>query len=140
MVKKTIILLVLYFLFNFTLIVCGERYILRNLTKSQEAEPFFLPLGAEAARKIYQEPEPLGKTIRSQSRLIKKSGAGAGAAKKLAGSPALHIMIIYHTPPSPLSRHIYYMYEQYLIYSAMYIVYKYILIRHFLNFFFLKII
>ena len=80
MVKKTIILLVLYFLFNFTLIVCGERYILRNLTKSQEPEPFFLPLGAEAARKIYQEPEPLGKTIRSQSRLIKKSGAGAGAA------------------------------------------------------------
>ena len=38
-----------------------------------------------------QEPEPLGKKIRSRSRLKKKSGAGAG--KKFAGSPALIIVV-----------------------------------------------
>ena len=44
------------------------------LTNSQEPELIF-------------EPEPLEKNTRSRSRLKKKSGAGA--AKKLAGSPAL---------------------------------------------------
>jgi hypothetical protein len=43
----------------------------------------------EPLEKKYQEPEPLGKKNRSQSRLKKKSGAGAG--KKFAGFPALHI-------------------------------------------------
>ena len=60
----------------------------------------FWLLGAGAAQKKYQEPElePLGKKIRSQSRLKKKSEArvGAGAAKKFAGSPAL-ISIQLHT-------------------------------------------
>ena len=53
-----------YIFGSFTLLVCGEKNILPNLTNSQEPEP---------------EPEPLEK----------KSGAGAGAAKKLAGSSAL---------------------------------------------------
>jgi len=35
------------------------------------------------------ETEPLGKKIRSRSRLKKKSGVRAGAGKKFAGSPAL---------------------------------------------------
>ena len=38
------------------------------------------------------EPEPLEKKTRSRSRLEKKSGAGA--AKKLAGSPALIVIFI----------------------------------------------
>ena len=47
-------------------------------TNSQGPEPvFFRPLSAGAARKKYQEPEPLEKKVR------------AGAAKKFAGSPAL---------------------------------------------------
>ena len=77
MVKKTIILLVLYFL-PFYLLVFGEKNILPNLTNSQEPEPVFIgPL----------EPEPLEKNTRSLSRLGKKSGAGA--VKKLAGSSVL---------------------------------------------------
>ena len=63
-----------YIFCSFTLIVCGEKNVLPNLTNSQEPEP---------------EPEPLGKTIRSRSRL--KIKPGAGAVKKFAGSPALHI-------------------------------------------------
>ena len=58
---------------------------------AKEPEPVgagcFWPLGAGAARKKYPESEPLGKKIRSRSQLKKKSGAGA--AKKLASSPAL---------------------------------------------------
>ena len=52
--------------------------------KVEEAE-------AEEGREKAEEPEqePLGKKIRSRSRLKKKSGAGA--AKKFAGSPALVI-------------------------------------------------
>ena len=38
MIKKTIILLVLNFFCRFTLIVCGEKIILPNLTNSQEPE------------------------------------------------------------------------------------------------------
>ena len=66
------------FFCSFTLLVCGEKNILQNLTNSQEPEP-----GVFGSL----EPEPLGKKIRSRSRLKKKSGAGA--AKKFAGSPAL---------------------------------------------------
>jgi len=80
MIKKTIILLVLYFFCRFTLLVCGEKNILANLNNSQEPEP-------EPLEKKTQEPEPLEKKNRSRSRLNKKSGAGAG--KKFAGSPAL---------------------------------------------------
>ena len=57
---KKNILLVLYFL-HFTLLVCGEKNILPNLTNSQEPEP--VAFGSF-------EPEPLEK----------KPGAGAGAA------------------------------------------------------------
>ena len=70
MIKKTIILLVLYF---FT--VC-----------SLEPEPL---------DKKNQEPEPIGKknqepeTEQEPEPLEKKSRAGAGAAKKFASSPAL---------------------------------------------------
>ena len=69
-----------------------------NLTNSQEPEPvFFGPLRPEPKplEKKYQETEPelepLEKKIRSRSRLTIKSGAGAGvgAAKKFAVSPAL---------------------------------------------------
>ena len=46
MVKKTIILLVLYFC-SFTLLVCGEKNILPNLTNNLIAGAgFFWPLGA----------------------------------------------------------------------------------------------
>ena len=51
------------------------------------------PLGAGAALKKYQEPEPLGENIRSRSGLKKKSGAGA--ATILAGSVALYIVYSY---------------------------------------------
>ena len=59
MIKKTNILLVLYFYCRtrFTLLVCGEKNILANLTNSQEPEP-----GVFGSL----EPEPLKK----------KSGAG----------------------------------------------------------------
>ena len=74
-----------YIFCSFTLIVCGEKNILPNLTKSQEPEPVsFGPL----------EPVSLKKNTRSLSRsrleknqepepLEKNSGA---AAKQLAGS------------------------------------------------------
>jgi len=81
---------------SFTFLVCGEKNILPNLTNSQEPEPvFFGPLEPK--------PEPLGKKIpgtgavaalekiRSRSRLKKKSGA----AKKLAGSPALPYILTF---------------------------------------------
>ena len=98
MIKKTIILLVLYFFCRFTSLVCGEKNILANLTNSQEpvgagrSRVFLAPWSRSRSRlKKNQEPEPLGKKIRSRSRsrLKKKSGAGAGAGKKFVGSPAL---------------------------------------------------
>ena len=46
-----------------------------------QEEPVAVPRDGEP------EPEPLGKKVRSRSRLEKKSGAGAN--KKLAGSSAL---------------------------------------------------
>ena len=82
MVKKTIILLVLYFL----------QFYLTSLIARSRSQFFFGPLEPE--------PEPLEKNTRSRSRLGKKSGtgaeagaawkkAGAEAAKKFTGSPAL---------------------------------------------------
>ena len=79
MIKKTVILLVLYFFCSFTLLVCGEKNILPNLTNSQEPDPFFGPL----------EPEPLEKNTRSWSLLKKKVRSQSRAAKKFAGSSAL---------------------------------------------------
>ena len=88
MVKKTIILLVLYFFAVLPYKFAGKRIF------CQEAGAGCLwPLGAGAAPKKIpgagaeweknQEPEP------GPEPLEKKSGAGAGAAKKFAGSPAL---------------------------------------------------
>ena len=69
-----------------------------NLTNSQEPEPGVFgsleePEPESLEKKQESEPEPLGKKIRSRSRLKKKSGARAGAAKKFAGSPALVKML-----------------------------------------------
>ena len=48
MVKKQLFYL-FYVFCSFTLLVCGEKNILANLTNSQEPEPGFLwPLGAGA--------------------------------------------------------------------------------------------
>ena len=58
---------------SFTLVVSGGKIILSNLTNIQEPEPHVFGR---------LEPEPLGKNTRSWSRLGKKSGAGAGAARK----------------------------------------------------------
>ena len=59
-----------YIFYSFTLLVCVEKNILPNLSNSQEPEQFFFgPLEPEALKKI----------------------PPAGAAKKLAGSPALLI-------------------------------------------------
>ena len=72
MIKKTLILLDLYFL-QFTLLVCEEKNIFPNLTNSQEPEPGVFdslepePLekkpGAAAAWEKNQEPEPLEKKL-----------------------------------------------------------------------------
>ena len=77
-----------YLFYVFSLAVCGEKNIEPNLTNSQKSEPVFLSLGAGAARKKYQEPEPPGK--KSGAGAARKNESGAGAAKKLAGSPVLH--------------------------------------------------
>ena len=70
MIKKQLFYL-FYIFCSFTLLVCGEKNILPNLTNSQEPEP-----GVFCS--LEPEPEPLEK---------KKSGADA--AKTIAGSPAL---------------------------------------------------
>ena len=64
MVKKTIILLVLYFFLQLYLTSLREK---EYFAKEPVGAGCFWLLGAGAARKKYQEPEPLGK----------KSGAGA---------------------------------------------------------------
>ena len=83
------------FFCSFTLLVCGERNMLPNLTNSQEPEP--IGAGADRSR-VFLAPWSLSrskKNTRSRSRLGKKSRAGAackkksGAPKKFAGSPAL---------------------------------------------------
>ena len=74
-----------YIFCSFTLLVCGKKNIFSNLTNSQELGVLG-SLEPEPLEKK-QEPEPIGKKIRS--RLKKKSGAGDGAAKKFAGSTAL---------------------------------------------------
>ena len=77
MVKKTIILLILCFC-SFTLLVCGEKNILPNLTNRKEPEPVFLaPWSRSRSKKNIrsqsrfgknQEPEPDEKKVRSRSR------------------------------------------------------------------------
>ena len=63
MIKKKQLFYSFYiFICRFTLLVCGEKNILANLTNSQEPEPL---------EKKNQEPEPLGKKIRSRSSLKK---------------------------------------------------------------------
>ena len=92
MVKKNIILLVLYFLQFYISNLWGKN-ISPNWTNSQEPEPHVLgPLEPETLEKI---------NIRSQSRLGKnqqperlEKKAGAGAAKKLSGFPALYFGIL----------------------------------------------
>ena len=79
MIKKQLFYL-FYIFCSFTLLVCGEKNLLPNLTNSQEPEP-----GVFGS--LEPEPEPLGKKIKSRSRLKKK--LGAGAEKEIAGSPAL---------------------------------------------------
>ena len=75
MVKKTIILLVLYFFCSFTLLVCGEK----NILPRSRSRVFLAPWsrsrsrskkipGAGAAWEKNQEPEPLEKKVRSRSR------------------------------------------------------------------------
>ena len=73
--KKKQLFYLFYIICSSTLLFCGERNILPNLTNSQEPEPVFLPLEPK--------PEPLEKRI-----------PGAGAATKLAGSPALNEITI----------------------------------------------
>ena len=78
MIKKNNYLTCFVFLCRFTLLVCGEKNILANLTNSQEPEPVgagcFWLLGAGAAWEKNQEPEPepLEKKVRSRSRSRKK--------------------------------------------------------------------
>ena len=61
MVKKKQLFYLFYIFCSFTLLVCGEKNILPNLTNSQETEPGFWTFGAGAAREKNPEPEPLGK-------------------------------------------------------------------------------
>ena len=72
MVKKQLFYL-FYTFCSFTLLVCGEKNILQNLTNSPEPEPdFFWPLGSEpfekkiagagAAWEKNQEPQALEKS------------------------------------------------------------------------------
>jgi len=81
MVKKTIILLVLYFFCSFTLLVCGEKNILPrsrsrvflapwSWSRSKKNPGAGAGAGAGAAWEKNQEPEPepLEKKVRSWSR------------------------------------------------------------------------
>ena len=54
MIKKQLFYL-FYIFCNFTLLVCGEKNILLNLTNSQKPEPL--------EKNQEPEPEPLGKQI-----------------------------------------------------------------------------
>ena len=85
MFKKTIILLV-YIFCSFTLLVCGEKNILPIVRSGSR---FFWPLGAGAARKKTGSRSRLGKNQESEPEPLEKKKSGAGAAKKIAGSPAL---------------------------------------------------
>ena len=101
MVKKNYFNRYIFFC-SFTLLVCGEKYILYFAVRAG----CFWPLEAGAARKKYQEPEPetLGKKIRSRSRSRLKKKSGAGAAKKFARSPALYLYLISALQDSPAPR------------------------------------
>ena len=83
------------FFCRFTLLVCGEKNILANLTNSQEPEP--VVFGS-----LEPDPEPLEKKTRSRSRLGKKSGAGAGAAWKKSQEPEPQKNL---PAPQPWTRH-----------------------------------
>ena len=61
MFKITIILLVLYFLQFYISSLWGKQILAKLNQKSRAGTAYFWPLGAGAARKKYQEPEPLGK-------------------------------------------------------------------------------
>ena len=96
MVKKNNYFTCFIFFCRFTLLVCGEKNILSNLTNSQEPEPGVFssfepePLEKKTRSRSQsrsrlgknQEPEPLEKKVRSRS------------LKKFAGSPALFIASI----------------------------------------------
>ena len=85
MVKKQLFYL-FYIFCSFTLLVCGEKNILQNLTNIQEQESVFLaPWSRSRSKKNIWS--------RSRSHLGKKSGAGAD--KKFAGSPALDFSILF---------------------------------------------
>ena len=76
MIKKTIILLNCFiFFYRFTSLVCGEKNILANLTRSRirlgkksGAGAAWKKVRSRSRLKKSQEPEPLGEKIRSQSR------------------------------------------------------------------------
>ena len=76
MAKKTIIILVLYFFFSFTLLVCGKKNILPR-SRSRSEPGVFGPLEPEpeSLEKKYQEPEPepLWKKNQEPEPLEKKS-------------------------------------------------------------------
>ena len=78
MVKKNNYFTSFIFFGSFTFLVCGEKNIClgKRIFCQGAGAGRFWPLGAEAARKKNQEPEP--------EPLEKKSGAGA--AKKFSGS------------------------------------------------------
>ena len=71
------------FFCRFTLLVCGEKNILANLTNSQEPEP-----GVFGSL----EPEPLEKN----------TGAGAGAAWEKNQEP--HVYVLLESEPKPLGK------------------------------------
>ena len=86
MVKKTIILVVLYFFCSFTLLVCEEK----NISPRSRSRVFW-PLRAGATRKKIPGAgagAAWGNNQELEPELLEKK-SGAGAAKKFAGSPAL---------------------------------------------------
>ena len=59
MVKKTITLLVLYFLKFYLTSLRGKEYLPRSRSRSRSEPGVFGPLEPEPLEKKYQEPEPL---------------------------------------------------------------------------------
>ena len=86
----------------------GEKGLILNQGWGAGAGCFWLlGAGAGAAWKKNLEPEPLWKKIRSRSRIRLKKKSGAGAAKKIVGSPALP------STPLPVLGHVT---EKYVLY------------------------
>ena len=85
--------------YSFTLVVSGKIYFAQLNQQSRagtvRSHMFLGPLTRSRLKK-YKKPEPLRKKVRSRSRLEKKQGAGAGAAKKLSGSPPLVTLKIFY--------------------------------------------